>query len=62
MPILLQNQELALLYFFRENFHKVRDSTKNNTGTTAPHMQSNKDNSSIKNKPGKFVITKIGRI
>ena len=57
-----QRYELALLYFFRENLHRARDSAKNSPGAATPHTQAQGDNSPIKNKPGKFVITKTGRI
>jgi hypothetical protein len=55
-------QELALLYLFSEIFHRVRDSAKNSTGATAPQTQAKADSSPIRNSPGKFVITKTGRI
>lgn len=55
-------QELALLYRFIETFQNARDSTKNSTGAPAPQIQAKGDSSPIKNKPGKLVITKTGRI
>lgn len=48
---MLQPQELALLYFFKENFQKSRDSIKNRTGAPAPQMQAHGDSSPIRNSP-----------
>lgn len=55
-------QELALLYRFNANFHSTRHSTKNRSGAAVPQRQAKGESSPMRNRPGKFVITKMGRI